>query len=949
MADLSVKVSVIVAVHNGGDKIKKSLDCLKGQSLKDIEVIMVDALSDDGTAEIMKSYISDSRFLFYSFDGESISESRNFALSKAKGTYVAFCDSNVIFTKNLLKEMYETARERDADLCVSPMASTDIYGKHEFTSANTLSRERITDRFDINLIWNPAVTNKLFRRERIISSSARFSPYGKAREAAFSVPFALDSNIIVSCSKSSAIYINPVSNEGVSAFPIEQYLDAYEYIISQAEGAFDRETEKTKSDFDKKELKKQKICYIDQIYHKEITVLLYSYYRHFWSLDNEKIKSYADIIMSLYSRLSKSGKSQLRKKNKDIFYGEELLTCRKEMAERPKVTLCISSLSEGRESIEEELAVLVESVYNQTMPSFELFADEALYDIFPEKYRNAENLTFLKADSPAEFRDVCLEMCHTDYIMFQECGVRLNPKILMRHYTLLEGRDKYGFSASPITRFDGANTEKYIFSDLFFKSQTEKSRIQPADKTFLLDLFFCNKLFSAAHLKGIHFSFSDNPAHDMYKLYKHSRFKKLFHRGAYLNVREEEAIAYLRKQERFLDESKRKIYRNYRLNYFKSVRLKNVREKIKDKISLSVKYIYTLVDYVFTLIFSSMKVQPRVFFYTGRTTGEPDENLGQLYRSCKEKKVLFAKVKPHGFRDLIRKRYYLFTSKVIVTDDYIYHLRKHKLKDEQRLIQIWYTGGAFKKMGIDGPSILSDFDEYKTHSQYSDFCVSSEYVRQYYCHAFGLEEDVVKAVGTPRSDLIVNRDNINSNREEICSKHPLLKNKKVYLYCPTVRIKEDVIVPFEPKIDWAELNDELGDDEVFIICRHPAMREEYIRGRFYSRVKDYTFESTSELLAIADVIITDYSSVVFDASLMDKPTVFYCPDLEEYKDDIYLDYDKELPGEKITRAEDILAAARRADEASSAEVRAVFNEKQMGACDGKSTERILSMIKNYLK
>ena len=344
-----------------------------------------------------------------------------------------------------------------------------------------------------------------------------------------------------------------------------------------------------------------------------------------------------------------------------------------------------------------------------------------------------------------------------------------------------------------------------------------------------------------------------------------------------------------------------------------------------------------------------MKIQPRVFFYTGRTTGEPGENLGQLYKGCKARKVLFAKEKPHGYKDLIKKRYYLFTSKVIVTDDCIYHLRKHKLRQQQKLIQVWYTGGAFKKMGIDSHSVLSDFDEYKTHAQYSDFCVSSEYVRQYYCHAFGLDETVVKAVGTPRSDLIVNRDTILSGREDICSRHPLLRNKKVYLYCPTVRMKEDTAVHFDPKIDWKKLDEDLEDDEVFVICCHPSMKEEYIKGKFYSRVKDYTFESTSELLTVADVIITDYSSVVFDASLMDKPTVFYCPDYEEHKEDTYLDYEKDLPGEKITDAEEILVAARRAKEKSSAELRAVFNKKQMGACDGKSTERILAMINSYLK
>ncbi len=945
---MSKKVSVVFAVHNGGEKIKKSLDCLKNQSLKDIEVIMVDAMSSDNSAQIMMSYTKDSRFLFYSFDSKSISESRNFALSKAEGKYISFCDSNVVFSKNLLREMYEAAAEKDADLCVSPMESFDIYGKHEFSSANTLSKEKVTDKFDLNLIWNPAVTNKLFKREKIESLSSRFLSFGKAREAAFSVPFAFSSNIIVSCSKSSVAYLNPVVNEGVSEFPVEQYLDAYKYIISHAEDAFDKEIENAKSDFDKKELRKQKICYIDQIYHKEITVLLYSYYRHFWSLSDESIGCYADIIMKLYSMLSKSGKNQLRKKNKDIFYAERLLCTKKEMAEKPRVTLCISSFKDG-EKVKEKLEILVSSVYNQTMPSFELLVDESLYGIFPEKYKNSENLIFVKSATSAEFRDTCLEMCRTEYIMFQESYVRLNPKILMRHYIVLEGKDKYGFSTSPITQFDGVNTEKYIFSDLFFKSETVKDRIGAGDKTFLLDLFFSNKLFCVSHLRGIHFSFSDNPVYDMYKLYKHSRFRKIFHRGTYFAITEEEAVSYLKKEEKLLDETKRKIYKKYKFNYFKDVKLKNVNDKIKNKFILTAKYIYRIVDSVFTFLFSLMKVQPRVFFYTGRTTGEPDENLSQLYCNCKEKKVLFAKEKPHGFRDLVRKRYYLFTSKVIVTDDYIYHLRKHKLKEEQKLVQIWYTGGAFKKMGIDGPSVLSDFDEYKTHSQYSIFCVSSEYVRQYYCHAFGLDENVVKAVGTPRSDLIVSKERIASNKEEICSRHPLLKNKKVYLYCPTVRIKEDTPVPFYPDIDWARLNDELEDDEVFIICRHPSMKEEYIKGRFYSRVKDYTFENTSELLAAADVIITDYSSIVFDASLMDKPTVFYCPDIEQHKDDIYPDYDKDLPGEKVTKSEDILPALRRAKDVSSAEIRKVFNEKQMGACDGKSTERILNIIKNYLK
>ena len=102
------------------------------------------------------------------------------------------------------------------------------------------------------------------------------------------------------------------------------------------------------------------------------------------------------------------------------------------------------------------------------------------------------------------------------------------------------------------------------------------------------------------------------------------------------------------------------------------------------------------------------------------------------------------------------------------------------------------------------------------------------------------------------------------------------------------------------------------------------------------------------MLAIADVIITDYSSVIFDASLMDKAMVFYCPDYGSYERDFYLNYDKDLPGEIVTDPEKLLEALRNAEtEEAKQKVRA-FREKQMGACDGKSTERIAKLIKDYL-
>lgn len=945
---MSKNVTVVVAVHNGGNYLSAALDSIKNQTFEDIEVVMIDAASTDDTAEIMKSYLTDSRFSYVHSENESISSARNLGIKKAQGAYIAFGDSNVIFTENLIENMYDCAKKEKAELCVAPMASSDVYGKHEFTSSGLLKKSRKTTKFDTNLIWNPAVTNKLFLKSKIEETGILFAAYGKAREAAFTIPFAMNSDTIVSTNRGAASYIIPVINEGVSTFEIEHYLDAYKYIISESKKAFAKAIETADTDFGKKELSKLEICYEDQVYHKEITVLLYSYYRHFWSLSDDKIKKYADIITALYEKLSKSGKSALKKKNRDIFFDGKLIDNRKEMAEKPKVTVCIGKNDIRGRHYGDRLSIQVDSIFMQTMPSFELIVDSRLKDEFPEKWKNAENLRFIEASSLGDFKDLALQQCRTDYIMFQDGFARLNPKILMRHYEALKScTEKYGFTTSPLTRFDGKKTTEYSFSDLCFNHNMSQTRTKEGDTTFALDLFFCNKLFRTEHLKGIRFSFSDNNILDMYKLYEHSRFKKLSHRGAYLPYTEEEALTYLRGEEKTMPIPCRKIYKNYKSVYFKKVTLASYKRKgitiLKKIKNVAVNYLLKFI----TIFFTKQKLQDRVFFYSIRADGVLKENINCIYESLDCKKVVFAKMLPHSLKHIIQVRRYMLTSKVIVTDDYMKYFRAVKLRPGQKVVQLWHAGGAFKRFGLDAPSRLTRLEEYRTHSQYSDVCVTSENVRQFYAHAFGVDMEVVKALGSPRTDAILDSEKVKNSREVICQKHPLLRNKKVYVYLPTFRENDGALTDFDPMLDWAQLNNDLADDEVFVIGRHPVMKKEFFK-EFYSRIKDYTVDPTPELLAIADVVITDYSSVIFDASLMDKAMVFYCPDYGNYERDFYLNYDKDLPGEIVTDPSKLLEVLRRAESDEAKEKVRAFREKQMGACDGKSTERIAKLIKDYL-
>ncbi len=945
---MDIRISVIVAVHNGGHHLMNTLQTVKSQTLKEIEVIMIDAASTDETAEIMKEFSSDKRFSYIYRDSSSISEARNEGIEKANGKYVAFADENVIFTHNIFEEMYICAEKEKAQLCVAPMGSSDVYGKHEFTSSGLLSRRKRTSRFDTDLIWNPSVTNKLFLKSQVVANGHKFKAFGKAREAAFTIPFAFESDVIACSSKGTASYVIPVHDEGVSEFLIEHYTDAYEYIISHAEKAFEKAISESQSDFDRKELKKLMVCYIDQVYHKEVTVLLYSYYRHFWSLEDEQIEKYAKIITDIISRISKSGVSALKKKNKDIFYGDRLLTSKKEMAENPKATVCIGK-NEKNAHYADRLHIQVQSIFSQTMPSFELFVDSRLRDIFPEEWKDKENVFFIECESLGEFKDIALQKSRTEYIMFQDGFARLNPKILMRHYNVLEGRDKYGFTTSPLTRFDGKKTTEYSFSDLSFYSDINRTRVSEDDNTFALDLFFCNKLFRTQHLRGIRFDFTDNTILDMYKLYSHSKFKKLSHRGAYLPYTEEEAIAFLMTENHIMPSGCKTIYKKYKTLLFRKVKMKKFKNRLIGLLKKVKRVGMNYLNKFITEYYRRKPLQNRVFFYTIRANDSLLENIDFVYQNCNSEKVVFAKMLPHSFKQIAQVRKYMLTSKVIVTDDYMKYLREVRLRDGQKVVQLWHAGGAFKRFGLDAPSRLTRLEEYKTHSQYSDVCVTSEYVRQFYAHAFGIDMDVVKAIGSPRTDAILDSEKVKEKKDTICSRHPLLKNKKVYVYFPTFRECEGAPMALDTKIDWAKLNEDLADDEVFVVSRHPVMKDEFFKGSFYSRVKDYTSDPTPELLAVADVVITDYSSIIFDASLMDKAMLFYCPDYGNYERDFYLDYDNDLPGEIISDFSELLPALRRADEVSSKDVIAAFREKEMGACDGHSTQRIVKLVEDYLK
>ena len=167
---------------------------------------------------------------------------------------------------------------------------------------------------------------------------------------------------------------------------------------------------------------------------------------------------------------------------------------------------------------------------------------------------------------------------------------------------------------------------------------------------------------------------------------------------------------------------------------------------------------------------SNLPVKNRVLFFSIRENNKLNDNLKIIEQRLKGKKVIAAKMLPHDSFFKLKMYYYIATSRVLVTDDYVRYLRLFPLKKEQRVIQLWHACGAFKKFGIQGTTLSLGLER-STHIQYNLVSVSSEGIRDIYANAFDIDVTHVVALGVPRTDIFFDEEAIKKRCENIYIKY----------------------------------------------------------------------------------------------------------------------------------------------------------------------------------
>ncbi|MBQ8504186.1 MAG: CDP-glycerol glycerophosphotransferase family protein [Clostridia bacterium] len=295
------------------------------------------------------------------------------------------------------------------------------------------------------------------------------------------------------------------------------------------------------------------------------------------------------------------------------------------------------------------------------------------------------------------------------------------------------------------------------------------------------------------------------------------------------------------------------------------------------------------------------------------------------------------------------------TSKCTFLYDYYLPAYANYPRKGTRLFQIYHACGAFKKWGYSTKEsswgLKSNFfEKYNVHKTYTYITTSSPQINHIYAEAFGSEISKVKSLGVPRTDVFFSKEFVSAQKGELLKKYPELKSKKLLLWAPTFRGNSIRTSYNENVLDFSLLKELIGNEYAVLVKLHPHVAKSFslkdlpdeLQGFVYDISKEFQISSA---LCFSDIVISDYSSLIFEYALFERPMIFYAYDLEEYNTgrSFYYDYESFVPGEIVKNTEELAQAILNAENSFNKEKVVAFRERFMSACDGNSTQRVFDL------
>jgi CDP-ribitol ribitolphosphotransferase len=292
--------------------------------------------------------------------------------------------------------------------------------------------------------------------------------------------------------------------------------------------------------------------------------------------------------------------------------------------------------------------------------------------------------------------------------------------------------------------------------------------------------------------------------------------------------------------------------------------------------------------------------------------------------------------------------YHLATARVFIVDDYFFPIYVVRPRSGTTIIQTWHACGAFKKVGYSVLDKSFGVDEalasrVRIHSNYDVCLVASQSAAAHYAEAFRQPlEKFVSRLGIPRTDVFFGEEHLARTREAVRDTYGLTDGRRVILYAPTFRGDSVTDARATDDLDLGLLAESLRDDHVLLIRLHPFVRS---RTAIVPELEGFAIDVSdhpdiNELMLVSDVLVTDYSSAIYEFALLGQPMVFFAPDYEAYEAErgFYFDYRTGVPG-PIFETSAALAAFLRAGDFDIDRVDR-FRAASFDVADGRSSARV---------
>lgn len=283
-----------------------------------------------------------------------------------------------------------------------------------------------------------------------------------------------------------------------------------------------------------------------------------------------------------------------------------------------------------------------------------------------------------------------------------------------------------------------------------------------------------------------------------------------------------------------------------------------------------------------------------------------------------------------------------------------------KKKKGVTYIQTWH-GTPLKKLGLDMDkvSMEAEKDIQRYHEKFVressawDYLISqNEFSTKIFRRCFAFHKDVLE-IGYPRNDVLIREKNNSHIWKE---KLGIPNGKKVILYAPTWRDDQyngESSYKFVTTMDFDKMRECLSDEYVMIVKYHYIMSDKLDWSAYKGFIYQFSeSEDIAHLYLAADCLITDYSSVMFDYSILERPMFFYAYDLENYRENLrgfYFDYFDYIPGPVSKTTDELLMQIEQYDfedwKQRYIKFRKEFNDRD----DGMSASKVIEVIKEKSK